>query len=185
MDKSLLLGLIGGAVAATAVAGIAGYTMMHHNEPDYAQVISVQEVDQTNRHAHKVCEQQPVTREAPVADQNRIAGTAVGAVLGGLLGDQIGNGNGRTVAALAGAAAGGYAGNTVQHDIQRSDQRTVMETRCHTEYSDQKNIQGYNVTYQLGSKQGMVHMNYNPGPRIPVKDGQLQLDTPVTNTSGS
>lgn len=175
MNKSMLIGLVGGAAAATAVGGIAGYEVMHKAAPSYAEVISVREMDQNIRTPHRVCADQAVTREAPVQDRNRIAGTAVGALLGGVLGNQIGNGGGRTLATIAGAAAGGYAGNQVQGNMQRSDRQTVMEKRCRTEYANQKKFLGYEVTYRLGAKTGTVRMDHNPGPRIPVENGQLVL----------
>lgn len=175
LNKSLLIGLAGGAAAATAIGGIASYEVSHRRA-DYAEVVSVQQVFRNVRAAHKVCGEQPVTREAPVRDQNRIAGTAIGAVLGGILGDQVGRGNGRTVAAIAGAAAGGYAGNTVQKNMQQSDRQTVMEERCRMEYANEKQLLGYNVTYHLGGKEHVVRMDHDPGPRIPVKDGHLVLN---------
>ncbi len=174
MDKSLLIGLAGGAVAATAVGGIAGYEVLHR-APDYAEVVSVRQVSREIRVPHQLCTQQAVSQQAPVQDRNRIAGTAVGALLGGVLGNQVGNGSGRTLATIAGAAAGGYAGNQVQGNMQRSDRRTVMETRCRTEYTTEKKSLGYDVTYRLGAKEGTVRMDHNPGPRIPVKDGQLVI----------
>lgn len=179
MDKSMLIGLVTGAAAVTAIGGVAGYKVLNP-EPTYAEVVNVQPVTKNIRSAHKVCADEPVTRQAPVQDQNRIAGTAVGAVLGGVLGNQIGGGNGKTVATVAGAAAGGYAGNRVQKNMQESDRQTVMETRCRTEYTNHKKILGYNVTYHLGEKQGVVRMDHDPGQRIPVKDGQLVLTPPVT-----
>ncbi|WP_147073892.1 glycine zipper 2TM domain-containing protein [Sulfuriferula plumbiphila] len=178
MDKSMLIGVVAGAVAVTAIGGVAGYKVLHP-EPTYADVVNVQPVTKDIRTAHKVCKEVPVTRQAPVRDQDRIAGTAIGAVLGGVLGNQIGGGNGKTVATVAGAAAGGYAGNRVQKSMQESDRQTVMDTRCRTEYSNQKKILGYNVTYHLGEKQGVVRMDYDPGQHIPVRDGQLVLTPPV------
>ena len=174
MDKSLLIGLAGGALAATAVGGIAGYEVLHGSS-DYAKVVSVRQVNREIRVPHRLCTQQAVSQEAPVQDKNRLAGTAVGALLGGVLGNQVGNGSGRTLATIAGAAAGGYAGNQVQGNMQRSDRQTVMETRCRTEYTTEKKSLGYDVTYRLGAKEGTVRMDHDPGPRIPVKDGRLVL----------
>lgn len=178
MDKSLIIGLVTGAVAATAIGGVAGYKMLHP-EPKYAEVMNVKQVTQTIRTPHQVCKDEAVTRQAPVKDQNRLAGTAIGAVLGGVLGNQIGAGNGRTVATVAGAAAGGYAGNRVQKNMQESDKQTVIKTRCKTEYESHEKILGYDVTYHLGDKQGVVRMDHNPGQRIPVENGQLILTAPV------
>lgn len=179
MNKSMLIGAVAGAAAVTAIGGVAGYKVLHP-EPTYADVVNVQPVTKDIRTAHKVCKEEPVTRQAPVRDQNRLAGTAVGAVLGGVLGNQIGGGTGKTVATVAGAAAGGYAGNRVQKNMQESDRQTVMETRCRTEYTNHKKILGYNVTYHLGEKQGVVRMDHDPGQRIPVKGGQLVLTPAVT-----
>jgi uncharacterized protein YcfJ len=39
MDKSLLIGLVAGAAAVTAIGGVAGYKVMHA-EPAYAEVVS-------------------------------------------------------------------------------------------------------------------------------------------------
>lgn len=179
MDKSMLIGVVAGAAAVTAIGGVAGYKVLHP-EPTYAEVINVQPVTKTMRTPHQVCRDEAVTRQAPVKDENRIAGTAIGAVLGGVLGNQVGGGTGKTVATVAGAAAGGYAGNRVQRNMQQSDQQTVMKTRCKTEYEHHEKTLGYNVTYHLGDKQGVVRMDHNPGQRIPVQNGQLMLTTPVT-----
>lgn len=177
MDKSMLIGLVTGAVAVTAIGGVAGYKVLHP-EPQYAEVVNVKPVTKTIRTPHQVCRDEAVTRQAPVKDENRLAGTAIGAVLGGVLGNQIGAGNGRTVATVAGAAAGGYAGNRVQQNMQESDRQTVMKTRCKTEYEKHEKTLGYDVTYHLGDKQGMVRMDHDPGQRIPVKNGQLILTAP-------
>ncbi len=173
MNKSMLIGLVGGAAAATAIGGIAGYEVLHHGGPKYAEVLSVRQVNEDVRMPHRVCREEAVTREAPVQDRSRIAGTAIGALLGGVLGNQIGNGSGRTLTTIAGAAAGGYAGNQVQGGMQRSDRQTVMEQRCKTEYSTQHKLLGYNVTYRLGAKTETIRMDHDPGPRIPVRNGQI------------
>lgn len=179
MDKSLVVGLVSGAVAVTAIGGVAGYKVMH-DVPAYADVVSVAPVIKMAHTPHQVCKEEAVVRRAPVKDENRIAGTALGAVLGGVLGNQVGGGTGKTVATVAGAAAGGYAGNRVQKNMQESDKQTVMKTRCKTEYDQIEKTIGYDVTYRLGAKQGTVRMDHNPGQHIPVQNGQLILTPPVT-----
>ena len=179
MDRSLIVGLVSGAVAVTAVAGIAGYKVFHH-APSYADVLNVQPIVEPIRIPHTVCQDQVLTREAPLRDTNRLAGTAIGAVLGGVLGNQIGGGAGRTLATVAGAAAGGYAGNRVQNNMQQSDQQTYTRKRCRTEYEKLQKVTGYKVTYKLGDQQGVVQMDHAPGPRIPVQNGQLVLTPPIT-----
>jgi len=173
MDKSMLIGIVAGAVAVTAVGGFAGYKAL--KGPDYAEVISAKEVTEKVRTPREECRDVAVTHQAPVKDEHRIAGTAIGAVLGGVLGNQVGGGKGKTLATVAGAAGGGYAGNKVQENMQKSDQVSEMQTRCKTVYDTSTKSIGYDVTYQLGEKQGVVRMDHNPGQRIPVKSGQLVL----------
>jgi len=173
MDKSMLIGIVAGAVAVTAVGGFAGYKAL--KGPEYAEVISAKEVTEKIRTPREECRDVAVTHQAPVKDEHRIAGTAIGAVLGGVLGNQVGGGKGKTLATVAGAAGGGYAGNKVQENMQKSDQVNEMQTRCKTVYDTSTKSIGYDVTYQLGEKQGVVRMDHNPGQRIPVKNGQLVL----------
>ena len=101
MDKSMLMGLVAGAVAVTAVGGVAGYKAM--KGPDYAEVLSAKEVTEKIRTPREVCREVAETHQAPIKDPNRIAGTAIGAVLGGVVGNQIGDGKGKTMATVAGA----------------------------------------------------------------------------------
>lgn len=179
MNRSMLAGVIAGAVAVTAIGGVAGYKALNP-EPEFAVVLAVEPVTETRKTPKEVCNDVVVNEQASVKDPNRIAGTAVGAVAGGLLGSQVGGGSGRTVATVAGAAAGGYAGNQVQKNIQDKNTVSRTERRCKTVYESHTQTIGYDVRYRLGEDEGQVRMDHQPGPRIPVKDGQLQLDTPAT-----
>jgi uncharacterized protein YcfJ len=176
MDSSMMKGLIVGVVVATAGGAIASYTMLSDKDPAFAQVVNVEEIKETVNTPREVCEDVAVTRKAPVKDEHKIAGTAVGAVVGGLLGNQIGGGSGKKIATVAGAAAGGYAGNKVQGNMQDSDTYTTTERRCNTVTDSHENVIGYNVTYMIGDKEGMVRMDEKPGNRIPVENGQLVLN---------
>ncbi|MHB1214028.1 MAG: glycine zipper 2TM domain-containing protein [Thiobacillus sp.] len=178
MNKSMLTGVIAGAVAVTAIGGIAGYTILNP-KPEFADVLAAEPVTKTTKTPKQICNDVVVNEQAPVKDPNRIAGTAIGAVAGGLLGHQIGGGTGRTLATVGGAAAGGYAGNQVQKNMQEKDTVNRTETRCKTVYESHTKTIGYDVRYRLGKEEGHVRMDHQPGARIPVKDGQLQLDAPV------
>ncbi|MDA8255223.1 MAG: glycine zipper 2TM domain-containing protein [Betaproteobacteria bacterium] len=178
MNKSMLTGVIAGAVAVTAIGGVAGYKALNP-EPEFAEVLAVEPVSETTKTPREVCSDVVVNEQAPVKDPNRIAGTAVGAVAGGLLGNQVGGGTGRTLATVAGAAAGGYAGNQVQKNLQEKNTVSRTETRCKTAYESHTRTIGYDVRYRLGKEEGQVRMDHQPGPSIPVKDGQLQLDAPA------
>ncbi len=176
MDSSMLKGLVVGVVVATAGGAIASYTMLKDEAPDYAQVVNVEEVKETINTPREVCEDVAVTKKAPVKDEHKITGSAIGAVVGGLLGNQIGGGGGKKLATVAGAVGGGYAGNKVQGNMQDKDTYTTTERRCHTVTDSHQNVIGYNVTYMIGDQEGTVRMNEKPGSRIPVENGQLLLD---------
>lgn len=178
MNRSLLIGVVAGAVAATALGGVAGYRMLNP-QPEFAEVLASQPVTETVRTPREECSDVVVSEQAPVKDPNRIAGTAIGAVAGGLLGNQIGGGSGKTLATVAGAAAGGYAGNQVQKNMQEKDTVSRTERRCKTVYDTQTKTIGYDVRYRLGEKEDTVRMAQRPGERIPVKEGQLMLDAPA------
>lgn len=178
MNKSMLTGIIAGAVAATAIGGVAGYRMLNP-QPDFAEVLASEAVTETVRTPREECSDVVVNEQAPVKDPNRIAGTAIGAVAGGVLGNQVGGGTGKTLATVAGAAAGGYAGNQVQKNMQEKDTVSRTERRCKTVYDTQTKTIGYDVRYRLGEEESTVRMAQQPGARIPVKDGQLVLDAPA------
>ncbi len=178
MDSSMVKGvLIGGAVAvAVGAGGITGYKAM--TNPSYAEVLAVKEVKETVKTPREECKDVLVQRQAPVKDENRVAGTVIGGIAGAALGSTIGRGSGRTVATVAGAAGGAYAGNTVQKNMQRNDTVTTSQKRCETVYDSSEKLIGYDVTYRLAGKENVVRMDHNPGGQIPLKDGLLVLKAP-------
>lgn len=179
MNKSMLTGIICGVVVATTAGTYAGFDLFK-SEPEFAEVISSTPIKQSFTTPREVCEDVQVTRTREVKDENRIAGTAIGAVAGGLLGNQIGGGKGKKLATVAGAAAGGYAGNQVQKNMQEGDTYTTTEKRCKTVNDKQEKITGYDVKYRIGEKEGQVTMDHDPGKQIPLKDGQLVLKAAET-----
>lgn len=183
MNTSGLTGLVFGVIAASAGASFAGFKLLNENEPAFAEVLAVDEVSTTVQVPREVCEDLPVTRQQPIQDPHRVAGTLAGAVIGGVLGNQIGSGSGKKLATVAGAAAGGYAGNKVQQNMQASNTYTATERRCQTVTDSRQQVVGYDVSYRLGDAQGTVRMNHKPGDRIPVENGQLLLSE--SGSSGS
>lgn len=176
MNKSMLAGIGIGVAAALGVAAVASMNVFDRN-PQYAQVLSVTPIKETLKNPRQECRNITVTHRRPVQDENRIAGSVLGAVAGGVLGHQIGGGRGRSVATIAGALAGGYGGNQVQGALQNSDTYTSTEQRCQTVYDKQEKMLGYDVTYKIGDQQGKVRMNNDPGTRIPLDhNGQLVLN---------
>jgi uncharacterized protein YcfJ len=174
MNRSLLTGLLVGAVVLTAGAAFAGYQM--NKDSAYAEVTNVKPITETVSTPRQVCSEELVTRQEPVKDEKRITGTVIGAVVGGVLGNQVGGGDGKKIATAAGAAAGGYAGNQVQKNMQENNTSTQAETKCRTVYDRHDETVGYNVTYRIGKDNATVRMDHDPGSRIPVKDGALVLN---------
>jgi uncharacterized protein YcfJ len=168
----MLTGTVLGVVVAT-VGGAAGYKLL--DKQQYAEVLEVKPIKETIHTPREECRNEQVTHTRAVKDENRIAGTALGAVLGGVLGNQVGGGNGKKLATVAGAAAGGYAGNKTQQHMQEGDTYTTVEQRCRTVTDTQQKISGYEVRYRLKGDEGTVRMDHEPGDKIPVKNGQLVL----------
>ncbi|HEY6642538.1 glycine zipper 2TM domain-containing protein [Povalibacter sp.] len=174
MNRSLVTGLVVGAAVVTAGAALGGLDMFDR-KPKYADVLNVEPISETTRTPRQECNEQVVTRQKPVKDDKRIAGSVVGAVVGGVLGSQVGSGSGRDVATVAGAAAGGYAGNKVQQRVQNNATYQTTETKCQTVYDESQKVIGYDVKYRLGDETHTVRMDEKPGDRIPVVDGELVL----------
>ena len=173
MNRSMLIGTLVGVVVATTGASIAGYKMMTKEE--YAEVVSVTPLTEEVRTPREQCVDQQVTKQAPVKDEHRLTGTVIGAVAGGVLGNALGGHGSNTGAKVAGAAVGGIAGHEIQRKMQENDTVTQTEQHCETVYDTSRRNAGYQVTYKIGSTTGQVKLDHDPGPRIPVRDGQLVL----------
>ena len=184
MDKSMIKGMAVGGLAMVVLGSgaVTGYKAM--TKPTFAEVVAVKEVAETVVTPREKCEDVQVQHQAPVKDEHRIAGTVAGGLAGGLLGSTVGGGKGKTLATVAGAAAGGYAGNRIQRNMQEKDVVTRTEHRCKTVNEKSQKIVGYNVTYRLDGKDGVVQTSFRPGPKLPVKDGQV-VTTPPTPDSKS
>lgn len=179
MIKGMAVG--GLAMVVLGSGAVTGYKAM--TKPTFAEVVAVKEVAETVVTPHEKCEDVQVQQQAPVKDEHRIAGTVAGGLAGGLLGSAVGGGKGKTLATVAGAAAGGYAGNRIQRNMQEKDVVTRTEHRCKTVNEKSQKVVGYNVTYRLDGKDGVVRTSFKPGPKLPVKDGQVVTTPPAENQS--
>lgn len=178
MDPSMIKGLVIGGIATVVLGAgaVTGYRTLAL--PRHADVVSVKEVTQTVVSPQERCEDVAVRRQAPVHDDQRVAGTVIGGIAGGLLGSQVGGGTGKTLATVAGAAAGGYAGSRVQKSLQQNDVVTTTERHCRTASEKSLKVVGYDVTYRLSGKEATVRTAFRPGDTLPVKDGQVVLTPP-------
>lgn len=171
MNKSLVVVTVVGALAVSAGGAFAGYRIL--GGPAGAEVIGSRALTKTVKTPRQECRDEQVTRTRAPKDENRLAGTGIGAVVGGLLGHEVGGGTGKVLATVAGAAAGGYAGNKIEQKVQAGNTYTATEQRCMTAYDSSEVPNGFEVTYVLAGKQHRVHMDHDPGKRIPVKDGHI------------
>jgi len=178
MDKSMIKGIvIGGIVMVVLAAGAdVGYKAL--TKPKFADVVAVKEITETIKTPREECQDVQVQQQAPMKDTNRIAGTVIGGVAGGVLGHQIGGGSGKTIATVLGAAGGAYAGNQAQGYLQRNDTVTSTERKCKTVYDISHKLVGYDVTYRLEGKEGIVRTSFKPGATLPVQDGQVVVTPP-------
>jgi uncharacterized protein YcfJ len=171
MKMSFLTGAIAGVVVATAGGAVAGYHM--YETAHSAKVVSSKPLTRTVKIPRQECHDETVTHTKPVQDQNRLAGTGLGALVGGVLGHQVGGGSGKTLATVTGAAAGGYAGNKIQQNAQQRDTYTTTEQRCNTVYDLKEEPAGFDVVYEYKGHEHHVHMDADPGSSLPVKDGKV------------
>ncbi len=151
------------------------------NEPEFADVIRVKALKQPGG-SREVCRDHVVTRQRPVEDEHRVAGTATGAVLGGLLGHRVGAGKGKDAATVVGAIAGGYAGNRVQNNMQHKDTYETNEQRC-SMVRDEDRVTGYEVTYSFDGHQDVVKMDRKPGKTLTMINGQVAQDQRAASRS--
>ena len=176
MNKSMLAGIGIGVAAALGVAAVASMNVFERS-PQYAQVVSATPIKETVKNPRQECRNVTVTHRRPIQDENRIAGSVLGAVAGGVIGHQFGGGRGKDVATVVGALGGGYAGNQAQGVMQNHDTYTTTEQRCKTVYDKSEQTLGYDVTYKVGDQQGKIRMDKNPGSQIPLdNNGQLVLN---------
>jgi uncharacterized protein YcfJ len=174
MSKLNLPSVVLGGVLATGLAAYAGYQV--YVGPSGAEVLQAKPITKVVKTPRQECTDQVVTRQKPVKDEHRVAGTVAGALVGAVIGHQIGSGTGQDLATVAGAAAGGYAGNKVQKHVQENNTYETTEKVCKTVYDSHTEATGkFRVRYKLAGKEGEVTMDHDPGKRIPVKDGQLVL----------
>src|SRR5215469_1425854 len=174
MNKSLVTGLVAGAVVAAGAGAVAGLKIINKG-PEYAQVLKVTPITHKIHTPRQECHDEAVTHKGPVKDEHQIIGTVAGAVVGGVLGHQVGGGTGRDLATIAGAAGGGYAGNRIQKNLQDRDTVTTTEQKCATVYDTSEKTVSYRVRYRFDGKETWVQMDHDPGERIPVHDGRVDL----------
>lgn len=176
MKKPIIIGSI---IAALGIAGgvAVGAYQSSESGPRYADIVSVDPIVQTSSTPREVCENVTVTHQRPVKDENRIAGTAIGAIVGGVVGNQFGGGSGKKIMTAAGAVGGGLAGNQVQQQMQQGDTYQTTEQRCSTVNDSKQETVGYDVRYRYDGEVHEAKLDDKPeGERVLMRDGKPQWD---------
>lgn len=117
MNKSMLAGIGIGVAAALGVAAVASLNVFERTRNTLRLFLQSQSKE-TVKTPRGECRNVTVTHRRPVQDENRIAGSVLGAVAGGVIGHQFGGGRGKDVATVVGALGGGYAGNQIRGSLQ-------------------------------------------------------------------
>lgn len=173
MSTPLIAGAVIGGIAVVAVSATAAY--QYSSQADYAEVVSVTPAMRSVAVSREECHDELVTYTRDPKDPNKIIGSVAGAVVGGVLGHQFGSGSGNDAATAGGAVAGGYAGNRIQEAMQNRNTYETTELVCATVTDSELQQQGFDVTYRLNGREQQQRMDYDPGRRIPVVEGQLVL----------
>ncbi|MAM57430.1 MAG: hypothetical protein CMN25_08865 [Salinicola sp.] len=174
MNKPIV---IGGVIAALGIAGgiAVGSYQSSESGPRYAEIVDVEPIVQTTDTPREVCKNVTVTHQRPVKDENRIAGTAIGAIVGGVVGNQFGGGSGKKIMTAAGAVGGGVAGNQVQQQMQQGDTYQTTEQRCSTVNDSKEETVGYDVRYRYDGEVHEAKLDEKPeGDKVLMRDGQPQ-----------
>lgn len=171
MNRQTIAGIVVGAVAVTAIGALAGYKLADDSE--YAKVIDVRPHMTSIDIPREECRNEIVTRQKPVKDKHQVTGTIAGAVIGGVLGNQVGDGSGQDIATAAGAVAGGVAGNRIQQKVQEGNTEQSLQEMCSTVYDERLEQQGYLVTYEWEGATRDVVLDYDPGRRLAMENGEI------------
>ncbi len=146
---------------------------------DFAKVVDVQPVYENVNVAEprEECWNEPVTYvEGPVYGGPRSATPEiVGGIIGGLIGNQFGSGSGRAAATAAGFALGASVAHDNQYRRYYNNapryERTVTERRCalRENYRSERQLIGYDVTYDYNGTVGRTFSERQPGTEIRVR----------------
>ena len=63
-----------------------------------------------------------------------------------------------------------------KEDIQDKNVEQQLKQVCATVYDQREEANGYKVTYLLDGIEREIHMDYDPGRRIPLENGELVIE---------
>ena len=153
MNKSLLTGTVLGAFVAAGGAAITSHKLLDHGE--YADVVSVTKLTQEIKTPREECRDEVVTQQPSITNESGVVGSVGGAIAGDVIGNE--------------------TGAPLQPDIEQHSAYQTTENVCSTVYDVREHTVGYNVEYRIGDRAGHLRLDHDPGPRIPLHNGQLIL----------
>ena len=144
---------------------------------DFARVISAQPIYETVEvdQGREVCSNQRVNYANHDYRQHRSeSGSVLGAIIGGVIGNQFGSGRGRAAATVAGVALGSAVARDAQHnsrhhDNRRYTSRTERVCEYQPNYRTERQIVGYDVSYDYKGQTGQTITRNQPGRTIRVQ----------------
>lgn len=174
------------AVASIAIAGLglASAAQAGGDRYDFARVVDAQPIFEDIRvnEPREVCWSEPVRYVEPGYRGQRVrhdnAGSAVlGGLIGGVLGNQIGSGDGRRAATAAGVLIGAAIGaDQGRRDYRYRDYPVHREVVRHEQvcewqedYRVERELVGYDVTYDYNGYIGHTRTREAPGQEIRVR----------------
>lgn len=168
--STAFIGLLAMGVSSTAFSydryrgdrdGYYDYAKVEHVKPIYRMV----RVDRP----HQECWQEDVVHRDRGARST--TPVVVGGILGGAVGHQIGNGRGRDIATVAGALLGASIGNDMRQRNYRGREWVSTENVCRdvVDYTEERQVVGYEVSYRYHGRHYVTQMDHDPGSRVRVE----------------
>lgn len=172
--------VLASSVLAAPVAA-QGYRDRHVDAGyfDVARVVEVQPIYETISQpvSSRECWREPViyrTADRYYGPYDKTP-AVLGGIIGGLIGNQFGHGSGRDAATIAGVALGAAVARDEQrrndgyyqrgHTVRTSQERCVVRT----DYREDRQFMGYDVTYDYQGRIGHVRTDFDPGDTIRVR----------------
>lgn len=159
---------------ALAVHGVAFAYDRHERDHrayyDYAKVEEVKPIyrlARVERPRQECWREQVVHRESASRSKTPMV---VGGIIGGAIGNQFGKGRGKDAATIAGVLLGASIGNDMRNRQYHDREWVESEDVCRevVDYTEERQVVGYEVTYRYHGRRYVTEMDHDPGRRVRV-----------------
>ncbi len=158
MRKTIFLSAGIGTVMVASAAATAGYVAWKN--PSYAEVVSVVPIKQSIATSDKVCRNEQARRRKAATEESAAMGTVIDGMAGGQVNDRL-----------------------LDSSSPDADTFVVAGRTCRASNRLSERIVAYEVRYRLHGKTAKVRMDHDPGPQLPVKNGNVVLTRDVAKRS--